>query len=42
MINLWVCPVSYEYMQFAGAGGITSTKTVNVFRQGGFGLAYLF
>lgn len=43
MINLWVCPVSYEYMQSAGVGGLVSgTKQVHVFRQGGFGLAYLF
>lgn len=43
MINLWVCPVSYEYMQYAAANGpATSVKSVNVFRQGGFGLAYLF
>jgi hypothetical protein len=43
MINLWVCPVSYEYFENNdGAGGLAKTKTVHAFRQGGFGLAYLF
>ena len=43
MINLWVCPASYEYFENNdGAGGLAKTKSVHVFRQGGFGLAYLF
>jgi hypothetical protein len=43
MINLWVCPGSYEYFENNdGAGKLAATKTVHVFRQGGFGLAYLF
>lgn len=43
MINLWVCPGSYEYFENNdGAGKLVSTKTAHVFRQGGFGLAYLF
>jgi hypothetical protein len=43
MINLWVCPASYEYFENATpAGARTSTKALNAFRQGGFGLAYLF
>ena len=43
MINLWVCPASYEYFESATpTGAPTATKTMNAFRQGGFGLAYLF
>jgi hypothetical protein len=43
MINLWVCPVSYEYFENNdGSNNLMKTTTTHLFRQGGFGLAYLF
>ena len=43
MMLLWVNPVQYDHSLVAGASGKAEAQnTIQIFRTGGFGLAYMF